>query len=517
MYKKSIRVLIVLGLFLGCLGIGIKGEEVTKKLEILYFYNNPCASCEVENEFYEMFNTQVGYIKDQVNYELKLYNIFSIEGRKFFEQVCESYNIKEELRQEPLMIIGEEYLIGDDQIQRQLRDTFTQQSKKLPESKIELGEINSKKDNNNIAEENNLKVDPKESHLIYFYTTACEDCNKTKKFLNELDKTYEIKKEDEIILSEVVVESKNIAELENTDLINTYFQQYQVDQNRQQVPIIFYEEGYLSGYESIEKELSDTIESGKALKFTYPMKQETISELGISELPQIFVTGLINGFNPCSISMLLLLLSLMSVGSDMLKLGFAYIGGKVLTYLALGTVCYSLLAGLDSIVFQSVQGITNIIIVIIMLLLAGTNLLDYLAAKEQKYHKIRLQLPVKLRQFNHRMIEKFIKQTHSKYAVVGVFVLGIVISAGEFLCTGQIYLATIIYLLKRTAGYSGITLIALLLYVGAMVLPLCLLIILAYKGHRILVLSEFVRKHMTKIKMINAILFIVFAIIILYL
>lgn len=512
MYKRSIRVLMILGLFLGCLGITIKGEEEAKKLEMIYFYNNPCASCEVENTFYELFNTQVGDLKGKVNYELKLYNTFSIEGCQFFERVCENYSIEQELRKVPLMVIGEEYLVGDNEIQTRLRDTFIQQSKELPKGKVQLVEPKIEKSEGSILKENNLKVDPKESHLIYFYTTACEDCNKTKKFLSGLDTTCSINKEEAIILSEVVIEFKNIAELDNTELINTYFQQYQVDSSSQQVPIIFYEEGYLAGYEKIEKELEGAIKSGKALGFTYPTQQEVISALKISELPQIFLTGIINGFNPCSISMLLLLLSLMSVGSDMLKLGFAYIGGKVLTYLALGTVCYSLLARLDSVVFQSIQGIINIIIVIIMLLLAGTNLLDYLAAKQQQYHKIRLQLPVKLRQFNHHMIEKFIKQTHSKYAIVGVFVLGIIISAGEFLCTGQIYLATIIYLLKRTTSYSSMTLIALVIYVAAMVLPLGLLIILAYKGQKILVLSEYVRKHMTKIKLINAILFIVFAI-----
>ena len=157
----------------------------------------------------------------------------------------------------------------------------------------------------------------------------------------------------------------------------------------------------------------------------------------------------------------------------------------------------------------------NVFIVVVMLILAGVNLLDYIAAKQEKYEKIRLQLPTGLRKFNHKMIRLFVEKSEGKYGLIGILGLSIVVSAGEFLCTGQIYLATIIYLLRRDVGYTLITFVAFLGYVIAMVIPLIFIILLVYRGCKVLRMSEFVRKHMTQIKLINAITFILFALLIL--
>ncbi|MGL4737527.1 MAG: hypothetical protein ACRCW2_08775, partial [Cellulosilyticaceae bacterium] len=58
-----------------------KQQEV---LEIQYFYNNPCGSCDGEASFYEIFNQEVGDLKEQVDYHMTSYNTFKEEDLKFF-------------------------------------------------------------------------------------------------------------------------------------------------------------------------------------------------------------------------------------------------------------------------------------------------------------------------------------------------------------------------------------------------------------------------------------------------
>lgn len=480
--------------------VGMQAKE--DKLKLFYFYNNPCGSCDVESAFYEIFNAAVGDLKGDIPYELRLYNIFNAEGASFFQEVCKVYNIKEEDRTLPLMIVGGSYLEGEEEIKEALRDTFIDESKTLSPSKI--GQLKSRSDKAQSKEQ----IELKEVHAIYFYTSSCEDCKKVKNLLDQKEHKGEDGKQG-------LIERKNIAEGENTQLINMYFETYEVPVKEQQVPIIFYSGGYLAGYEEIEKNLSEVLDAKETLGELQSEASKALKALTWAELPGIFLTGLVNGFNPCSISMLLFLLSLMSIGCNWIRLGFTYIVGKVATYFILGTVCYALLSQLDGVLFGTIQGIVNVFIVVVMLILAGVNLLDYIAAKQEKYEKIRLQLPTGLRKFNHKMIRLFVEKSEGKYGLIGILGLSIVVSAGEFLCTGQIYLATIIYLLRRDVGYTLITFVAFLGYVIAMVIPLIFIILLVYRGCKVLRMSEFVRKHMTQIKLINAITFILFSLLIL--
>lgn len=475
-------------------GANVQAEK--NKLELFYFYNNPCGSCDVESKFYEIFNTSVGDLKDDIPYELRLYNTFNTEGTRFFQDVCKVYAIKEEERGLPLMIVGDSYLVGEEEIKEALRDTFIRESEILTPTLID--QLESNKDKAQSREQMEIEA----MQAIYFYTSSCEDCKKVKTLLDN---------------KQGLIERKNIVEGENTRLINAYFEAYEVPVELQQVPIIFYSGGYLAGYEEIEKHLDEVMANKETLGGMQPQAAEPLNPLTWAELPGIFLTGLVNGFNPCSISMLLFLLSLMSVGCNWLRLGVTYIVGKVGTYFILGTVCYALLSQLEGVLFGTIQGLVNGLIVVVMLILAGANLLDYVAAKQEKYEKIKLQLPTGLRRLNHKMIRLFVEKSGGKYGLLGIMGLSIVVSAGEFLCTGQIYLATIIYLLRRDVGYSFITFIAFLGYVIAMVLPLILIVLLVHRGCKVLRMSEFVRKHMTQIKLINAITFILFALLILYL
>jgi hypothetical protein len=95
--------------------------------------------------------------------------------------------------------------------------------------------------------------------------------------------------------------------------------------------------------------------------------------------------------------------------------------------------------------------------------------------------------------------------------MAGIFFLGLAVSAGEFLCTGQIYLATILYLLRANPGGRPLALAALLCYTLAASLPPALLVLFCYKGKQALALSEFARKKMPVVKIANAALFALFA------
>ncbi|MEG0847882.1 MAG: hypothetical protein RSF92_12060 [Niameybacter sp.] len=475
--KKGIGISILL-VILGILCIASIGNMTRRQetLEIQYFYNNPCGSCDGEETFYEIFNQEVGDLKDEVDYHITSYNTFQASDLKVFEQTCGNLQIDVEERNIPMLIVGERILVGDQAIEEGMREAFVGQ-----EEATTIG---------------------KEAHLIYFYTQSCKDCERTK----------ELFKHNQAIQKELIsLIALDIGEKESLEQLKAYFKAYQVKSVDQQVPIIFYEGGYLSGYEAIEQELpkliqQDQLDSSIALVQGVPIESFTYKDI-----PKIVLVGLVNGFNPCAFSMTFFLLSLMSIGKPILKLSMTYIIGKIITYFALGTLFYSFMGILEQEWFIGVTQSVNMVIIGILFILAAVNFLDYRASKQEQYDRIRLQLPLGLRRFNHKVIKGAGQFIDTKYAVGAIFIASMIISAGEFLCTGQIYLATILYLIQTTAAHDSFALLTLLIYVLAMVTPLTVVVIAVCRGQKVMLFSEKFRMNMPKVKLVNAIVFILLA------
>ena len=60
---------------------------------------------------------------------------------------------------------------------------------------------------------------------------------------------------------------------------------------------------------------------------------------------------------------------------------------------------------------------------------------------------------------------------NAKWMIPAAVVLGIMISAGEFFCTGQVYLAAILYMMKMQQEMKLQTNAAFIVYVTAMCIP----------------------------------------------
>ena len=112
---------------------------------------------------------------------------------------------------------------------------------------------------------------------------------------------------------------------------------------------------------------------------------------------------------------------------------------------------------------------------------------------------------------NHLLIEKTAGRGE-KILYVAVFLLGLCISVGEFLCTGQIYLATIVYLLDKAKGFSVELYTSLGTYVIAMAILPAVLTLLIHRGKRIILLSETLRSYMPVVKLVNSAFFLLIAI-----
>lgn len=508
--RKYICALLFILTILTIAGCSGKREPV----RMYYYYFNACGSCNESGKFYEMASSELKGI-DSSDYEITTINIFKDSMPESLKLFLSDNSLNIEDISYPMLTAGRNYIIGQDEIKLGIRELLKGQIESSVSAYVN-GKTNSLKESPKqvAADDIGLKtIEKSSSYFIYFYTSSCDDCNKTQGFIETIPRNYLLNDGDKTISSELLIDKKNITQQENLTLLQSLFDYYGVSENEREVPIMFYSKGYISGYTNIKNNIETVIKDEKALNFDISLLslKSGANSLTVKKLPGIFLTGLINGLNPCSISMLFLLLSLViSKQENIIKVGLSYIFGKIVAYFSFGVATYSIISLIDSTVFKNLQFVVSTILVVLSLILALLNFRDAYYAKMEKYNDVKMQLPGILRKYNHKIIHYFMHRANSGLNVALVFILGVIISLGEFLCTGQIYVATIIYLFQNTKSMSGITVVSFILYVSAISVPLIVLVLLANKVKKLLVISEFIRKYLPLIKVLFGITFLMF-------
>ena len=149
----------------------------------------------------------------------------------------------------------------------------------------------------------------KSVEVNFFYSTLCSYCAKEKEFLKELKNKY-----PEIEIKEYEV----INNQENQEILKGFYDKYQVpDQERGYVPVTFTPNKYFVGFneqtaKDIENCLETCINGGK--ETSQIIKLPILGEVDLSKvsLPVLTVLlGTLDGFNPCAMWVLVVLVSLL--------------------------------------------------------------------------------------------------------------------------------------------------------------------------------------------------------------
>lgn len=364
--------------------------------------------------------------------------------------------------------------------------------------------------------DNNEDID-----MVYFYMNLCEYCVEAKELIDSFIDDIEAEQLDVTIN----FHTYNISYYDGLEYetFKSYMDYHDLEEVTISTPIIFIGETYFEGEEDIRvglNELLHKIKTGERpdtpmLDPTKDSSSNLIDTFNNLNFLKIFGIGIINGLNPCSFSMLLLLLSLLLVKDvPIRKLGFSFILGKFVTFILLGTVLYQLLSYLQN---SSFMFFSKLIIGTFVILLATLNIHDYYVSKHEDYGKIKNQLPKGLRRLNHIIIESLVAKSHTRWLFISLFVLGAIVAVGEFLCTGQIYMVTITYMIKTGSTMSLQAFIYLVIYSFGFIIPPTIVILITSKTNELFNVSEFIREKMPLIKLITAFILIILGIVTIFL
>ncbi|MCM8789484.1 MAG: hypothetical protein NC916_00475 [Candidatus Omnitrophica bacterium] len=282
------------------------------------------------------------------------------------------------------------------------------------------------------------------------------------------------------------------------------------------VPTIYFNGNFLVGSNDIKDNLRIYLtQSGWGLKGLVPLPKIDLPEYFKTFTPLLISgAGLADGINPCAFTVIVFFISFLAVQGyrkkELVGISLSFIFAVFLTYLLIGLGLFNFLYRLKG--FWLLTKALNIVVGIFSILLGSLALYDYFRFKKTgELEGSILQLPQAVKFRIHSVIGKFHRQTKSQVQVKGrphifglllsALVSGFLVSLLESVCTGQLYLPTIAFVLKSASlrlqamGY-------LLLYNLMFVVPLLIIFILVLFGVTSGQFAKFLKQHFALFKII---------------
>ena len=300
-------------------------------------------------------------------------------------------------------------------------------------------------------------VEAKDATMYFFYGEGCPHCAKEKEFLNEMEVKYpnlEIKR------YEVYNNS------ENKDLMNTYKQKFNV--TGMGVPFTVVGDSYVYGYSEIYNEkIENMIREALGLeKISYEENnndnkdndsenEEVVPILGKINVKNTslvlisIVLGLVDGFNPCAMWVLILLISSLIGISDKKRrwiIGITFLLTSALMYLLIMMSWLNIVVNITSTV------VIRSIIAILAVVAGLINLKGYLNQKEAGCTVVKNEN----RKKTFDKIKKFTTEKSLIISLIGVITLAISVNLVELACSlGLPVLFSSILAVNNVTGFTA--------------------------------------------------------------
>ncbi len=360
------------------------------------------------------------------------------------------------------------------------------------------------------------KAKPK---VIMFFSPSCHVCTEVKTtILPDIEQKYN---------QTVDFERLDLGDENNYKFLLQLTQEYNYTRDIK-VPLIFVNKKFFLGKEeikaSLEKEIASIISSGNVTAINSTKNIDLLQIFKGFSIWMILGAGLIDGINPCAFTVIVFFISFLSLQGykkkELIIIGATFIFSVFLTYLVIGIGLFNFVYAISG--FATVRKIFNILIGVITFAFGFFALYDLFKYKKTgETEGLLLQLPKPIKNKIHAVIGNSYRKTKENKEVIeqkgilklaiGTFVTGFLVSILEAVCTGQVYVPTIAFVLKSSPD-KILAILYLVIYNLCFIIPLIIVFLLSLIGVTSGKFSEFLKKNMLITKLAMAILFFSLAI-----
>lgn len=233
-------------------------------------------------------------------------------------------------------------------------------------------------------------------------------------------------------------------------------------------------------------------------------------------IPAVAAAGLLDGINPCAISTLVFFMSLLAVSRvrkrQLILLGISFCAASFLTYLALGFGLFRVLHLFSG--FTVLRTVVERSLAAVLVVLAALSVRDAIRfRKSGRAGDVSLQLSTGMKKRIHGVMRHGLGSTS---IFLGGLLIGTAVTALESVCTGQVYVPTLVLILKDSAFSESRAWLLLLLYNILFILPLVTVFIAVYFGLQTESLLAWSRRNVVSAKLMLGLFFVLMALLILW-
>lgn len=365
-------------------------------------------------------------------------------------------------------------------------------------------------------------AEDKTETLIYFFSPSCHRCIATRADVMPLIEDH--------FKGKVRVDYKDISDPENYKILFSMKRSANADE-KNVFPVLYFGGKFIDGrdesnltYSSLAAFIDSSL--GKSVSQTAVAHDSEILKYFREIQPvAIMIAGFVDGINPCAFTVIVFFISFLFFHNyekkNIALVGLAFILSVFITYVLIGLGLFGWLHAMKG--FWFITAAVNITIALIAIGLGVLSVYDaVIFARRGKSEDMLLQLPKSIKNRIHSIIGNQYRMKQDKgrslspaalfFSALGV---GFLVSIFESVCTGQLYLPTIMFVFKTTP-HKLMAFAYLVMYNVMFTVPLLAIYLLAMAGVTSERFSMALKKNMILIKVFMAILFFFLGVSLLY-
>ena len=350
--------------------------------------------------------------------------------------------------------------------------------------------------------------------LMVFHSPGCHRCVETKKdVMPKIEAKYKGK---------ISIEYYDITVISNHKVLLGLKDKYEPKMPDFNLPVFFMQGKFLNTKSDLKISLNNFIEKSLVNIDTRAIivKDVDLTTHFKGFRPWLILgSGLVDGINPCAFTVIVFFISYLALQGyrkrELIAIGLTFIFSVFATYSLIGLGIFGFLYQLKSFwFFVRVFNISIGIFSVILGVLALYDLFKFIKTKDTE--GLILQLPKLIKNRIHSVIGLHYRKpkeesTEKKRGallrlMLSALITGFLVSILEAVCTGQLYLPTIAFVLKTTP-YKLQALAYLIIYNIMFIIPLLIIFLLALLGVTSGQFASFLKKNLVAVKVIMALVF----------
>lgn len=350
---------------------------------------------------------------------------------------------------------------------------------------------------------------------VLFTSPYCPHCRHLKQ--DGFPQAFKEKHQDKVRLTEY-----DLTQDANNVIFSQTLEAYHLDNAG--IPMLIVGETVLQGYPTqigpgADAAVQKAIDNNEETRVPGLQKEEAHSlqthETLFSQITlwAIIGAGLADGVNPCAFAVIVFFVSFLAAykytKKEIIIVGSAYCAAVFLAYVLMGLGAFHVLYAMKAFRYVTLVvqwGMVGLCGVFLLL-----SIYDFVVyQRTKKSEKMLLQLPTNYKVYIHKVMRFFLKDKHSSMwrLLLAAFIVGFVVSGVEAVCTGQVYLPTIVVILKEVNQHFWRATEFLLLYNLMFILPLVLVFVLTLCGKESATFNDWLKKHLGLTKFILCCVFL---------